>query len=264
MPLRAPFSEYDFVPATVAGQAVVVFGADLAPDAPVVVVLHGLGGAHWHLHPRCRELARRGFTVLTYDQRNAGLRACEPRHQWVGVKPGGAPALYGQLVGNARDLSLLLDFLPASLGLPAARVGVIGVSFGGYVTSLAMAHEPRIAVAVSLIGNAHFGYHRELAASRGEHTAAELAAWWPPEMDELEARYSPLHHLPAYADRPFLLLAGEDDTLVPSAGNEAFAAAARPHYAHPERLVCHGYPGQQHQITEPMWQRAFAWFDRWL
>lgn len=39
---------------------------------------------------------------------------------------------------------------------------------------------------------------------------------------------------------------------------------ARPHYTHPERLELGVYPDQGHEVTDAMWERGVARFQRWL
>jgi len=44
--------------------------------------------------------------------------------------------MYGIQLGTARDISSVLDVLPARLGVQIDKVGVMGVSLGGHTSLL--------------------------------------------------------------------------------------------------------------------------------
>lgn len=103
-----------------------------SPDDEPLLLVMGLGGAmNWWPSELCSRLARAGFHVIRYDNRDTGRSTRLPgrvrRTQLVrGFATGRAPAPYG-MADLAGDALGLLDHL----GLPSAHVA--GVSMGGMV-----------------------------------------------------------------------------------------------------------------------------------
>jgi ABC-2 type transport system ATP-binding protein len=103
--------------------------------APAVVLAHGFGGSKESVAADARDLAERGYVVLTYSARGFGASSGQiglndPRYE-------------------VADLSTLLDLLAErdDVELDAAgdpRVGVAGGSYGGGVALLGAAYDDRI------------------------------------------------------------------------------------------------------------------------
>lgn len=105
-----------------------------APDAPVVVVVHGVTACkrdHAVLLP-AGMLHRNGFSVLLIDLRDHGDSTFED-----GRYAGGTE--------EYRDVLGAWDWLQSSRGVPAERIGLVGVSLGAATVLIAMGHEPGIA-----------------------------------------------------------------------------------------------------------------------
>ncbi len=246
--------------ACVAGLEVHVFGA--AADKPVVLVTHGRGGHIGDTHGLCKRLAERGLVAVGVEQRNHGRRLVS--HAANDHSPTHAADMYGLMVGTATDLSLLLDFLPARLGLSVQRVGVTGVSLGGHVTLMALGLDPRFTAGAAFIGSGDY-----LALKRQRHLREEFRAlawdeFYNPGLAAAVERFDPVNRPEVFADRPVLLLNGADDTLVPLEGNENLAEAVRPLYAQPERFQQNVYQGVGHEVTRAMEDDALEWLERWL
>jgi dienelactone hydrolase len=246
----------------VAGIETHLFGPPAA-GWPVVFVTHGRGGHVEHVFPWCRELAAMGMLAVAVEQRNHGKRIADAA-QNGGWGPTHAADLYGNMVGTARDISLLIDLLPARAGIRMKRVAMTGGSMGGHVTLLAMAADPRIGVGAPLIGG---GDYRQLMAQRARTNGvpdADVAQFFPPALETVVQRCDPITNAGRFADRPLLLINGDADSLVPVECNKEFYAACSPHYRHPERLRLSIYAGVGHQIVPEMWAEAKAWMAQWV
>ena len=239
-----------------------IFG-DALSGAPVVFVTHGRGGQKEHVYPWCEELAADGLIAVALDQRNHGTRSLDPACN-AGWSLSHAADMYGLFVGTALDVSGLLDFLPARLGIATDRVGMTGVSLGGHATLVSMALDPRIAVGAPLIGGGDFRHLMALRAEANGVPADEFPRYFTPALEAAVARYDPIRHPERFADRPLLLCNGADDGLVRLACNERFHAAALPYYTDPARLRLSAYPGLGHEVPPAMWAEARAWLNRWL
>ena len=106
------------------------------PDAPVVILTHGLNGCK--CSPRILTVAgmlhRHGFNVLAYDMRNHGESDIDDGRAAIGNK-------------EYQDLLGAWDWLVSEKGYNPKRIGVFGESLGAGTTLIAFGQEPRIAAA---------------------------------------------------------------------------------------------------------------------
>lgn len=244
---------------------------------PAVLIGHGFGGSKDDVRQEAEKLARDGYAVLTWSARGFG-------------RSGGRIGL-NDPVAEVADVSKLIDWLAArpEVRLDKAgdpRVGVTGASYGGAVSLLAAAHDPRVdAIAPSITywnladalfpngvfkrlwagifvnsggGCAHFEpelcamYDRVAEAGRPDAAARAL----------LEAR-SPS----AVADRikvPTLITQGQTDSLFPLGQADAMARAIRANGAPVDvDWIAGGHDGGDLE-SDRVEARVGSWFDRYL
>lgn len=158
-----------------------------AGPVPLLLFSHGFTSMRGNGRYLAEHLASHGYAVVAVDYPLTSLGA-----------PGGPNER--DVVNQPGDLSFLIDTLLAysdssghrlSGRLDAARIGVFGISLGGLTSTLATYHpqwrDPRIAASISIAGPTLFFTERFFAG----------------------------------VQRPFLMLAGEQDALVPYATNAA-------------------------------------------
>ncbi|MEU1496192.1 CocE/NonD family hydrolase [Streptomyces sp. NPDC005732] len=244
---------------------------------PAVLIGHGFGGSKDDVRQEAEKLARDGYAVLTWSARGFG-------------RSGGRIGLNAP-DAEVADVSKLIDWLAArpEVRLDKAgdpRVGVTGASYGGAVSLLAAAHDPRVdAIAPSITywnladalfpngvfkklwagifvnsggGCAHFEpglcamYDRVAEAGKPDAAARAL----------LEAR-SPS----AVADRikvPTLITQGQTDSLFPLGQADAMARAIRANGAPVDvDWIAGGHDGGDLE-SDRVEARVDSWFDRYL
>lgn len=216
---------------------------DLPPDAPLVIVLHGLGGDKERMLPALYEFAKGGCRAVAVDVRLHGERSgAGAREARLGADYFGTTA--DMIEGTARDVSRLLDHFGA------VRAAIHGISLGGYITFAALLTEPRLHAASVAMGSPDWvGPLRRFGLGPG-HPAYDRAL-----------RLNPLELLPqTLPPRPLLMLHGAADEVVSPDGVIALEQRLRPLYAaHPERLVLELYPGHGHSYSDDMLRRSVEW-----
>jgi dipeptidyl aminopeptidase/acylaminoacyl peptidase len=197
--------------------------------------------------------ASAGFAVLRPNVRGSSGYGREFRyanlHDWGG--------------GDFRDLMAGLDMLVERGVADADRLGVMGWSYGGYLTAFAITQTTRFRAAsvgagitnlVSYVGVA------DIPGFIGSYFGGEF--WDAPELWQDR---SAVFRVKA-ATTPTLIQHGENDLRVPiSQGYELYTALKRRHV--PVTMVV--YPRQGHGVGEPRLQldvmrRNLAWFERWV
>jgi pimeloyl-ACP methyl ester carboxylesterase len=257
------------------------------PADPALLLVMGLGAQliDWP-SAFVDRLAGRGFHVILFDNRDAGLSSAldelgAPDMAAVaGGDPSGAPYLLADLAADAAGLL-------KALGI--ARAHIVGASMGGMIAQQLTIDSPDLAASLcsimSTTGDRSVGSptqaalavllrppattQEEIVANGIETSRVIGSPAYPVPDEELAGRvlakvrrsYRPIGTLRQYAailaspDRtpglrgvtvPTLVLHGDADPLVTLSGGEATAAAV-------PGAVLRVFPGMAHDLPEPLW-----------
>lgn len=235
-------------------------GAGAEPRATVLVP-HGGPTSQWHPLPMLEGvlLAQAGYRVLLPNIHGSTGRG-RPfvralRGDWGGVDADDCHAVVDHAVG-------------AGLADPA-RLGVFGLSYGGFLANWLVGTSDRFAAAVSENGVANnvsswagcdVGPTYSAAAGLGDATT--------PEGVELLWRQSPLRHVAAIRT-PLLILQGEADRRCPPGDAEQLFVALRALHREVSYVL---YPESAHEYVGTgrpdrridRHTRVIEWFGRWM
>ena len=194
-----------------------------SPDAPAVVLAHGLGEckrATTVLFP-AGALHRHGFAVLLIDLRDEGSSTVDN-----GCFAGGA--------GEGRDMLGAWDWLHGVKGIAADRIGLFGVSLGAGAAIIAMGAEPRVAAVWEDSGFADLS--AVLRHQQGSILIPPFITDVALGLGRLRGAYvptRPVDSLERLAGRPIAIVAGEADDAVPVEQARQLSAAATAHGSQP-------------------------------
>jgi dipeptidyl aminopeptidase/acylaminoacyl peptidase len=223
---------------------------------PVLLMIHGGPFIQygWRLFDEAQVYAGAGYAVVMGNPR--GSAGYGEAHGWAVIGDVGEV--------SATDLLALLDAAVRSPDLDQSRVGVLGGSHGGYMTTwLAAHHGARFRAAVSeravnaidsFTGSSDIGWYFADALYGGDPAAV--------------ARLSPL----SYADRidvPLLIIHSEHDWRCPVEQAQRLFVALKRRDAEVEMLL---FPGEGHELSRSgrpshrvaRFEAILDWFDRWL
>jgi dipeptidyl aminopeptidase/acylaminoacyl peptidase len=234
-----------------------------AGDGPLATILLPHGGPSGSHAP--------GGRMDTLLLCGAGYRVAMPNIRgstsfgaaWLGALGG----RWGDV--DAADALAVMDHLVAADLADPGRLGVMGLSYAGYLTQWLIGVTDRFAAAVaengvanqvSTWGNSYFGVHYNRRASLGDPLT-------PEGVDRLWAT-SPLRNV-ARVRTPLLMLQAEEDRNCPAADNEQLFAALKVLGREVEYIV---YPEEHHGFKDDgrpdrridRMERILAWFERWM
>lgn len=129
---------------------------------------------------------------------------------------------------SVRDIGAFLDWIARDAGLDAARVGVYGGSYGGYMVLASLIHHgERLRMGIDVVGISSFvTFLRNTQDYRRDLRRAEYGDEREPEMAAFLERISPL----TQADRirrPLFVVQGQNDPRVPVTEAEQIVRAVR-------------------------------------
>ncbi len=128
-------------------------------DVPAVVLVHGGGGSafkNW-----VQEWNARGYAAISIaveGQTDNRVGKAWQSHEWAGPKRNGiyhdsAESLQNQWMYHAVADTILANSLIRSIdGVDASRVGILGISWGGVITSTVIGIDDRFAFAIPTYG----------------------------------------------------------------------------------------------------------------
>jgi dipeptidyl aminopeptidase/acylaminoacyl peptidase len=180
-----------------------------AGDAPLVLSIHGgpHGAYGFAFSLLVQMLTGRGYAVLHVNPRGSAgygetfLQACD--RDW-----GGA---------DYRDLMAGIDTALARGGLDGARLGVTGVSYGGYMTNWIVTQTERFRAAVSIYGIANLLSMFGTADMDPVWAQGDYGLPW--ENPDFYRERSPLTHV-AHVRTPMRVIAAELDYRCPMSQSE--------------------------------------------
>ena len=189
----------------------------LAPGAParspLLVMLNGLDSTKEMIYPNAitQQLTQRGISVLYLDQPGTG----------EALRLHGMPAVHNTEVWASK----VFDYLETREDIDPMRIGLAGVSLGGYYCPRAVAFEPRFALGAVWGANHNWGEVQKRRLNReGENPVPHYwnhVQWvfGAKNMDDFMAKADHMH-LNGVLDRirvPFLVTHGEQDRQIPLA-----------------------------------------------
>jgi carboxymethylenebutenolidase len=208
---------------------------------PVVLVVQEIFGVHEHIRDVCRRFAKEGYCAIApelYARQGDVSKYTDYRE------------IFAQVVSRVPDAQVLSDLdaavaWAAQSGGDVARVGVTGFCWGGRITWLYAAHNPKLKAGVAWYGRLT-GQATELQPKYPLDVAADLQA-------------------------PVLGLYGGADQGIPPEDVEkmraALAAAKQPSEIVVFPDAPHGFhadyrPSYREAAAKDAWARCLAWFRR--
>ena len=202
--------------------------ASAAHPVPCLVLLHGLGGSKETMAGLALSAAKLGYASLVIDEYGQGERAP--------VKPptqSQAEELATTVRQSALDVRRGLDYLGTRRDINKGRVGLVGISLGAIIGTVAAGVDPRIKATALISGGGDWGLIlKTLSANRtevGGHSTAGLKGMDWDQVSALLAPEDPLTFAPHIAPRALLMVGGrKDTTIVVPAQQELYDAAREP------------------------------------
>jgi len=177
---------------------------------PVVIMIPGLDSVKEELQATAEYLLARGLAVIAVDGPGQGEAEYELR-----IEPA-----------YERVTTAVADYLKGRDDVDADRLGVFGVSLGGYYAARSAAYEPRVRAAVALAGPYRFDLDWDTLPPQTRSTFQDRSGAASPAEARERAAALTLQAAAARITCPLLVMAGGRDRLVPPYHAERLAREA--------------------------------------
>jgi 5-aminopentanamidase len=180
------------------------------PPPPIVVMIPGLDSVKEELQATAEHMLRRGLAVIAVDG------------------PGQGEAEYEFPIEPAyeRVVTAVADYLKGRDDVDPDRIGVFGVSLGGYYAARSAAYEPRVRAAVELAGPYRFDLDWDTLPPQTRTTFQHRSGAASPAQARERAAALTLEDAAARISCPLLVVHGGRDRLIPPYHAERLAREA--------------------------------------
>jgi 5-aminopentanamidase len=180
------------------------------PPPPIVVMIPGLDSVKEELQATAEYMLRRGLAVIAIDG------------------PGQGEAEYEFPIEPAyeRVVTAVADYLKGRDDVDPDRIGVFGVSLGGYYAARSAAYEPRVRAAVELAGPYRFDLDWDTLPPQTRTTFQHRSGAASPAQARERAAALTLEDAAARISCPLLVVHGGRDRLIPPYHAERLAREA--------------------------------------
>jgi hypothetical protein len=230
---------------------------DAPRPLPVIFIMHGYTGRKEDHLMQAYALARLGYCGVSMDlhlQGELGETPFDPAHV--------SPRFAEVIEQSTANLRTLITAYAGRSHADASRIGLMGISLGGAVIYHYLpTRAPAVQAAVSLIAG---------PAPVAETTFRLVRQYYPHfgVTDELIARLAEIGRTQPFlanvTDFPLLMQYGQADAIIPISEVRRLYQQVKEGYTQPEKIALVEYENSGHATPPAMFERAEAWFSRYL
>jgi len=227
-----------------------------AKNCPVVFYMHGFTSKKEKDLNIGYELAMRGFVSVHIDARQHGERISPELAR--GSEELKAKLFFDIVTGTADDVSEVITYLSKDHRIDIERLGMGGISMGGFITYCLLTRDKRIKAACPMIGTPAWEDFVTFNKNNLNDVDHEPIINFVKEID-------PIANYKAMYPAALLIQNGKIDPLVPYNGSEKLYNLLQPLYkCTTAKLEYCPYDGIGHDVTETMRQRLYNFFVKHL
>ncbi|WP_135556330.1 alpha/beta hydrolase family protein [Paenibacillus cymbidii] len=229
-----------------------VNNGSMAGPKPLVVVCHGWTGQKENMLDMAARFANIGCFAVSIDACYHGQRK----------RREGDPPLLEAMIETGRELDELIDRYSDHPQVDGNRVGLLGVSMGGAIVLKYLTQTRRsVRAAVSAITTSVWSdiLHNAELGERLRSMEADIS-----KLEALARDEQPINRWSAIPNMPLLLLAGDEDPLVPLPHAERLSDLLRRRDGEDSLMKLSVYRGVKHDFTTEMAQESIEWMRRFV
>ena len=226
---------------------------------PLVILSHAFQSSKEFWQDKMLSLARAGYYAVALDNHGHGQRKGPDFKSQVFENDGFNLYEVRRLIKEtADDIPILIDHFIAHENVDAGRIGMIGVSMGGFIAFRALVIDDRIGVAAPVIASPYF-----------DEKPKDLPLVNRPEinrsLDDYSQEFSPANYPGQFYPRALLVQVGEQDKHLDAGRVGQFCTTLKPYYRRtPSKLMFIQEKNTGHEFTDAMWQNATQWLKEHL
>ncbi len=230
-----------------------------ARPKPLAILSHAFQSSKEFWQDKMLSLARAGYYAVALDNRGHGERkGPDFKSQVFEIDGFNLYEVRRLIKETADDIPILIDHFITHENVDAERIGMIGVSMGGFVAFRALVIDNRIGVAAPVIASPYLDERpRDVAlVNRPEINRA---------LDDYSREFSPAYYPGHFYPRAVLIQVGVQDKHLDADRVRLFYEKLKPYYRRtPAKLMFIQEENSGHEFTASMWRNVTKWFSKHL
>jgi dienelactone hydrolase len=227
---------------------------------PLVIFSHAFAGAKEDFTDHLKTFAELGYYAIALDNRAHGERSVRG---FISKKVfvDGKLIVYEVrklIKETADDMQILIDHFVKEGGIDEDRIGLVGVSMGGFSALRTLVMEDRVKVAAPIIASPYFHeLPEDVPIAKDPENMKKLK--------DYSEKYSPGFHLDRFYPRAILFQIGGRDIHFNGENVKQFCDNLKSYYKEDSdilKLIVHD--NVAHEFTEPMWHNVIDWFKKFF
>lgn len=231
---------------------------------PLVFIFHGFNSNKDLMEEKTRfgmHLAEKGFYAVYVDAYMHGERSLK---RFTNASQATKEKMLMEIVVHTgKEIDLLIDYFAEKEECDSERVGITGISMGGMITFYAIGNNPRIQVAVPILGTPYFEKFILDKVTGGDYTVARNYSKTFNKVLTSIRESDPKDQIANFAPKPLLMLNGKRDRQVPPGYAEDLYQKLKSMYSDPKRLKLKLHD-VEHTVSNEMKDEMIAWFEMYL
>jgi hypothetical protein len=225
---------------------------------PLLILSHGFSGSkndYFNDMKFVRGLADKGLFIVAMDNRCHGERK-GPAFSSVVINKSkiNIYEIRKIIKESADDVSTLIDYYETNFLIDKDRIGMTGISMGGFTTFRAMMIDSRIKVAAPMIGSPVW---EDIPQEVPHSTSIDQNEEVMTHLTQLSQKYSPNYYPEKFYGRNLLIQNGEQDKHVSIAEVKKFYNIIAK--KSPQTITMISYPNLGHDVTTEMLTVTTEW-----
>ena len=226
---------------------------------PLVILSHAFQSSKEFWQDKMLSLARAGYYTVALDNRGHGERK-GPDFQSIVFEIDGFNLYEVRrlIKETADDVPILIDHFITHDNVNAERIGMIGLSIGGFVAFRALLIDNRIGVAAPVIASPYLDEKpRDVPlVNRPEINRA---------LDDYSREFSPAYYPGHFYPRAVLIQVGGQDKHLDADRVRLFYEKLKPYYRRASaKLMFIQEENSGHEFSASMWRNVTEWFKEHL
>ena len=224
---------------------------------PLVILSHAFQSSKSFWQDKLSALAASGYFAVALDNKGHGERDGPDFKSIVFSEDGFNLYEVRRLIKEtADDIPTLIDHFSTHPCVDGTRIGIIGVSMGGFTTFRALVIEKRIRVAAPVIASPYFDERpRDVPLNNLPEINRALK--------DYAQKFSPDGFTASFYPRAILIQVGGRDKHLDAGRVKQFYKSLLPHYAkRPHKLRFIEEKNVGHEFTDFMWQNILIWLEQ--